>query len=1124
MPSLTPTRRLGLAALLLAAACGGQEAGTFVLLDLQLGRGAPPAEGLQAIALEIDLGGKKTMTALRKGDGAITLPTTASLEIGAGAGPLVIVARALDAAGAQRGAGTGMGQVARGATARVTIAIDFDAGGWADGGAPGPGDAAVARDAATVGDASAARDMATAADMRPAPTDAAPPDGQAVPGPDGSPAADGPASSDVPAAADAASDLPPAPDLGSPDGGPPAEAGPGADVGPGTPDAPAPADATAPDGAAAIDADTPDAPAPPPPDAAPDLPPDAPPAPALELDKTMHDYGSVVNNTSSTPVIFTVSNTGNAPSGTLMVSLTSSPDMQYAIASDGCSGMTLAAAASCTVSVRMTPTMTGSPTATLAVSATPGGMLQASLSGMSVTQGSITIEPMTRDFGSVVLGNLTEHSFTVRNVGGAPTGAITMSLAGTDASQFLIVNDGCMGRTLPGGGTCTLTVRFAPNTKGFKSASLTGIAAPGGSGIATVTGTALAPALLSVSPTSNDFGTIDVGMMSAATTFTVRNDGDDTSGVPSASLGGTDSGQYTVTANTCTAALAAGATCTVSVAFAPTSYNVKNATLAVTASPGGTAIAALRGTGRDWFALSVTRTGTGTGTVTASGTTPTINCGATCSGNAPRTTGSPMVTLTATPAASSTFDSWSGCDSVSGTTCSVTLTDARMVTATFAIRTFTLTVTKTESDGAAGTVASQAGTSPAIDCGSTCMGTYAYGTTVTLTATPSMHHFGGWGGACSGFLTCSVSMTADRAVTARFNPANKMFVTPTTYSIATIKSMGTGATAAEQMASGADRICGNVATAAGLPGTFVAFLSLSSTVTAASRLGASRGWVRADGRPFADSITSPQYLYQTFYPPSLDAAGNTVSVANVLTASSHTGGLFSTSYTCNNWMDTSTTYYSRVGISTAAAPIWATYTLGYCDASFSLYCLQTNYAARIAAPPVPGTNRKVIFVSRNSFPNFSGGVTGADALCGMDAAGAGLTGTFKAMLATTTSSIASRFTTTGVPVYRPDGVMVAAMDTQLLAASPSLLAPINVDPTGTVYLTTYVWTGSTNLTTPTPMTAPPLSCADWTTNLSGNSAYAGYTPYTNLPSSSYWIYFTTYPCNSSSPRLYCLQD
>ena len=85
------------------------------------------------------------------------------------------------------------------------------------------------------------------------------------------------------------------------------------------------------------------------------------------------------------------------------------------------------------------------------------------------------------------------------------------------------------------------------------------------------------------------------------------------------------------------------------------------------------------------FVLTVNKTGAGTGTVTS--TPAGINCGATCSFSFNNNT---MVTLTATPAAGSTFTSWSGACTGSGD-CTVTMSAARAVTASFGVSTVTFT-------------------------------------------------------------------------------------------------------------------------------------------------------------------------------------------------------------------------------------------------------------------------------------------------------------------------------------------------------------------------------------------------------------------------------------------------
>jgi hypothetical protein len=57
-----------------------------------------------------------------------------------------------------------------------------------------------------------------------------------------------------------------------------------------------------------------------------------------------------------------------------------------------------------------------------------------------------------------------------------------------------------------------------------------------------------------------------------------------------------------------------------------------------------------------------------------------------------------------------------------------------------------------------------------IDCGAICSASLLAGTPVTLTATPANGSvFAGWGGACSGTSTCTLTLAADAAVTATFS-------------------------------------------------------------------------------------------------------------------------------------------------------------------------------------------------------------------------------------------------------------------------------------------------------------------------------------------------------------------
>ena len=160
------------------------------------------------------------------------------------------------------------------------------------------------------------------------------------------------------------------------------------------------------------------------------------------------------------------------------------------------------------------------------------------------------------------------------------------------------------------------------------------------------------------------------------------------------------------------------------------------------------------------YALTVSKAGTASGTVTSNPIG--INCGTDC---AEFYDYNKVITLTAVPAVGSYFAGWSGAGCTGRGSCTVTIDDAKTVTAAFTLVPIALTVSKTGTGS--GTVTS----SPVgIDCGTDCTESYDYNTSVTLTATPNTGStFTGWsGGGCSGTGTCAVMMDASKTITATF--------------------------------------------------------------------------------------------------------------------------------------------------------------------------------------------------------------------------------------------------------------------------------------------------------------------------------------------------------------------
>ena len=161
------------------------------------------------------------------------------------------------------------------------------------------------------------------------------------------------------------------------------------------------------------------------------------------------------------------------------------------------------------------------------------------------------------------------------------------------------------------------------------------------------------------------------------------------------------------------------------------------------------------------YALTVSVTGSGGVSSTPSG----IKCPSDCT----ETYGSgTVINLVATPSAGYKFTGWGGACSGTGS-CSVTMSAAKSVQATFGADSNAKTLTINKSGTGTGTV-----TANGIVCASSssaCTQPFSQGTTITLQASPSVNStFVGWSGSiCTGTGTCSFNLTANTTVTASFN-------------------------------------------------------------------------------------------------------------------------------------------------------------------------------------------------------------------------------------------------------------------------------------------------------------------------------------------------------------------
>lgn len=203
--------------------------------------------------------------------------------------------------------------------------------------------------------------------------------------------------------------------------------------------------------------------------------------------------------------------------------------------------------------------------------------------------------PTVLSFGSVTVGALgAVQMITVRNTGDAAVTGIAVTQG--NAARFPVYVDTC-GAILNAGAACALTVGYSPNAVNTDGGSIVILSANGGTIAISLSGTGVAPpppATLSASPPLASFGSVIVGQTSAAITITVTNAGG--SAATGLSFGNSNSVEFPVSGNTCGATLNAGATCVLSVAYAPNATGTDAAALTWTYG-GGALSVSLSGTG-----------------------------------------------------------------------------------------------------------------------------------------------------------------------------------------------------------------------------------------------------------------------------------------------------------------------------------------------------------------------------------------------------------------------------------------------------------------------------------------------------------------------------------------------
>jgi phospholipase C len=308
-------------------------------------------------------------------------------------------------------------------------------------------------------------------------------------------------------------------------------------------------------------------------------------APVVMASPSGLTFGNQAVGTTSPAQTITLSNTGSA--ALFVSSIAGSGDFAQ---TNNCplAPNTVAAGASCTISVTFTPTAMGTRTGAITVTDNASDSPQSlSLTGTG-TAPVVSLSPTSLDFGNQLVGTSSApQAITLTN-----TGTGTLTISGLAISGDFSQTNNC-GSSVAPSASCTISVTFTPTTTGGRSGSITITDNASDSPQSlSLTGTGTAP-VVSLSPTSLDFGNQLVGTASAPQAITLTNTGTGTLTISGLAI----SGDFSQASN-CSSSVAPSGSCTISATFTPTTTGPRTGAITITDNAGsGTQAVGLSGTG-----------------------------------------------------------------------------------------------------------------------------------------------------------------------------------------------------------------------------------------------------------------------------------------------------------------------------------------------------------------------------------------------------------------------------------------------------------------------------------------------------------------------------------------------
>jgi Abnormal spindle-like microcephaly-assoc'd, ASPM-SPD-2-Hydin len=190
----------------------------------------------------------------------------------------------------------------------------------------------------------------------------------------------------------------------------------------------------------------------------------------------------------------TLTNTGDLPVG-FYIALVSGGDIaNFHILEENCTSNVFTGnprifepGESCAAKVAFEPTGVGAEAATISFFGFGEGALQVPVEGTGVVP-QLSLSPSSRDFGTVAVGTAGPvQTFELHNESTDAEAIDSATLGGPDLGEFRLRSDNCSEAVLDPGASCTVVVRFDPESSGSKTATLR-LRGPGGTVVAMLSG------------------------------------------------------------------------------------------------------------------------------------------------------------------------------------------------------------------------------------------------------------------------------------------------------------------------------------------------------------------------------------------------------------------------------------------------------------------------------------------------------------------------------------------------------------------------------------------------------------------------------------------------------------